>query len=398
MTQAGAVADISTGSAVDPSLESKGRRDRARFSERRSLWPAAVCCGIYLVLALGEFGPFTSLGASHMTGSHTPDQIQQIWFLQWVYTALAHGHNPFFTEWQNYPVGMNLGANTSMAALGVLFSPITSSFGAIVTWNVLLRLALFLSASSMCLVLRRWTTWWPAAFVGGLLYGFSAYETFNAVGYLFLVFVPLPPLIFFLLYEILVRQQWRPIRTGALLGVACGVQYLISSEILVSTLIMGVLAVIIYSVACPRALVARWSYTRQAALSFFVVGGLLLAYPVFFGLLGPANIHGVAKLAGGQGDVLGPFVPGSEQWFSPTNTIWTQFEHYFYSAPMYVGLPFAGAIVATVVWLRRRRVVVLAGVLTAVGFILSMGTTLYVNGHDTGILMPFDLLAHVPLV
>ena len=51
----------------------------------------------------------------------------------------------------------------------------------------------------MCLVLRRWTNWWPAAFVGGLLYGFSAYET-TGNPHLFVVFVPLPPIFFLLLY------------------------------------------------------------------------------------------------------------------------------------------------------------------------------------------------------
>ena len=48
---------------------------------------------------------------------------------------------PFFTNWENYPVGYNFGVNGSLIALGVVFSPITTLFGPIVTWNVLLRLA-----------------------------------------------------------------------------------------------------------------------------------------------------------------------------------------------------------------------------------------------------------------
>jgi len=59
-----------------------------------------------------------------------------------------------------------------MLALGLLFLPITKLFGPIVAWNLALRMALAASACSMCPVLRRWTTWWPAAFVGGLLHGF----------------------------------------------------------------------------------------------------------------------------------------------------------------------------------------------------------------------------------
>ena len=156
------------GEAVHIRTEPQREVDAAHRSDRR-WWPAAICCGLYVLLAILEFGVTKSLGSGQTSGPGTPDQVQQIWFLEWARYALAHGHNPFYTQWQNYPVGLNLLGNTSMMALGVLFSPITSLFGPIVTWNVLMRLALVVSATSMCLVLRRWTTWWPAAFVGGLL-------------------------------------------------------------------------------------------------------------------------------------------------------------------------------------------------------------------------------------
>ena len=154
----------------------------------RRWWPAIVCLGLYAVVAALEFGHFEEVGATVMAGPRAEDQIAQVWWLAWGQYALAHGHNPFFTDWQNFPVGYNFGVNGSMLALGVLFSPITTVFGPVVTWNVLLRLAPVVSAFSMCLVLRRWARWWPAAFIGGLLYGFSAYMTFYAER------VPLPHL------------------------------------------------------------------------------------------------------------------------------------------------------------------------------------------------------------
>ena len=105
-----------------------------------------------------------------------------------------------------------------MSALGVIsppFPPITKVFGPVVTFNIALRLAPAVSASSMCLVLRRWTRWWPAAFFGGLLYGFSASMDAH-LNYLFLTFAPLPPLIFLLVHEVVVRQSWRPGRRALL--------------------------------------------------------------------------------------------------------------------------------------------------------------------------------------
>ena len=195
--------------SVDDDGRASSQLGSRGFRSGRPWWPGAICLGLYLILTILEFGPSTSLGAGGIAVEGGSDGASQIWFLEWTQYALAHGHNPFFSQWQSFPTGLNVGVDTSMVALGVIFSPVTSLFGPIVTWNVLLRLAVVLSAFSMCLVLRRWTRWWPAAFFGGLIYGFSAYVTFN-LGHLFLVFVPLPPLMFLLLHEILVRQQWRP--------------------------------------------------------------------------------------------------------------------------------------------------------------------------------------------
>ena len=179
-----------------------------------------------------------------------------------------------------------------MLALGVLFMPITKLFGPVVAWNIALRLAVALSASSMCFVLRRWTTWWPAAFVGGLLYGFSAYMAFNGGNYLFLIFVPLPPVIFLLLHEILVRQHWRPGRTGALLGVVCALQFFIWSEVLATTVVMGVVAVVLFLLVSRHQLAERRRYAVAAFAYSLGVGGLLLIFPVIFTFAGPQSIRG----------------------------------------------------------------------------------------------------------
>ncbi len=367
-------------------------------SGTRWWWPGALCGALYLLLAFAAFGLTAPLGSGQMSGVHTPDQVQQIWFLEWARFAIAHGHNPFYSQWMNYPVGINLGVNTSMLAVGILASPLTAVFGAVETWNLLLRLALFVSATSMCLVLRRWVTWWPAAFVGGLLYGFSAFATFNAIGYLFLIFVPLPPVVFLLLHEILVRQRWRPIRAGALLGVVIGVQYLVSSEIAASTMVMVLLACAVAALTCRGHAPLHWSYLRPAAISWFLVTCALVAYPVLFGFFGTAGINGVLKQPGGQGDLLGPFVPGPEQWLAPVNSVWTQFDQYFAAAPMYLGIPFVVAVVATAIWLWRRPIVRFSTVMTGCAFVLSLGSTLQVHGTDTGIPLPFVVIAHLPIV
>ncbi len=101
------------------------------------------------------------------------------WFLEWPAYAISHGLNPFYSTAMHVPVGVNLLANTSVVAIGVLLAPVTWLFGPVATLNVALTLAPALSALSMFVLLRRWVTWTPAAFVGGLLYGFSPLRSWS---------------------------------------------------------------------------------------------------------------------------------------------------------------------------------------------------------------------------
>lgn len=372
-------------------------------AERR-WWPGAVCLGLYVACTAVQFGWSNSLGAGRMVGNlaELPDQIDQIWFIGWAEYALAHLHNPFFSNWQAYPVGLNVTVDTSMLFLGVVFSPITALFGPVVTWNVATHLAFVLSAFSMCLALRRWITWWPAAFVGGLFYGFSSYATFD-VTHLFLYFVPLPPLMFLLLHEILVRQRWRPARTGALLGALCGAQYLISSEILVTTIFMGATAAAIYLVACRKDIASKWPYAKTSLMYCIFVGGVLLAYPVLFTVFGPEHLGGPPQgpnnLVLYHSDLLSPLVPGIGQWIGRGAVHLSSGDFDFdLGAAMYLGFPLVLALVSIVVWLRRNGLVMLAGAMAAIAFIMSMGASLYVYGHDTHVPLPFLVLGHLPFV
>jgi hypothetical protein len=364
-------------------------------------WPAIICCGLYLVLSMLDFGHFGTLGSAHMAGFRGEDEIIQVWWIAWAQFALTHGHNLFFTTWQNYPAGQNGGVNSSILALGVPFAPITRLFGPLVSWNILLRLTLAVSAASMCLVLRRWVAWWPAAFLGGLLYGFSAYETVLASGYLFLAFAPLPPLLFLLAHEALVRQQWPPRRVGVGFAVACTVQFFISTEILASSVLMVVVAAVLYLVVNRKSLATSVPYMKTAGLYAAVVSAVLLVVPAVFTFLGPEAIIGTpntpAGLAAGHGDLLGPFIPASFEWITTRHLSAVWEPRLVNSAMLYLGIPFFLMAVVTVLVLRRRGIVAMAGAMAAISFVLSMGSILYVGGNDTHIPLPFDILAQLPV-
>jgi hypothetical protein len=345
------------------------------------------------------YGHFGSLGPAHMTGVASMDSIGQIWWLAWAAHALPDVHNMFLAQGQNAPVGVNFGQNASMLAVGVAFAPITKLFGPVVAWNIALRLSVAVSAASMCFVLRRWTTWWPAAFLGGLLYGFSPYTTVLAKN-IFLICVPLPPLIFLLLHEILVRQKWRPGRTGALLGLLCALQFFISSEVLAGTVIMGVLATTLVLLTDRHAVVKRWPYAATASAWSAGVAGLLLLYPLWFTFAGPQHLSGPPMQASYWAsylpvDLLSPIVANPLQWFDLRHVApAVQIEHQ--GALLYLGLPLLLLLAFFAIFFRKNRAILLAGAMATIAFVLSLGPRLVVNGHATGIPLPFALFEHLP--
>ena len=291
----------------------------------------------YFAIAALAYWPVEPFSRSQLLGCACSDPIQEVWFLAWPAFAIRHGANPFFTTFLEYPRGVNLSVNTSMPLLGLLGAPMTWLRGPVATFNGLMRFSFAISATSMYFVVRRFTAWWPAAFLAGLLYGFSPYMVGQGFGHLFLTFVPLPPLIALCTY-LLVRDaagpghsgagagdlskesaegqpgvRRRTLRRGLLLGTLCGLQSFISIEVLVTTVICTAVVLAGAAIAQPRlaleglAGVAR-GIGAAAALSLPVV-----AYPIWFFLRGPQHIlgppHAVSNLAPIKADLFGPVVP-----------------------------------------------------------------------------------------
>ena len=374
--------------------------DHESHKVKKRWWPGAVCCCLYAVLAMLVFGHFGSLGASHMAGTVSTDDIQQVWWFGWTAFALTHGHDVLLAQWQNYPAGQNFGLQGPMLGIAVLFTPITKIFGPVVSWNIAVRFVFAASASSMCFVLRRWVTWWPAAFVGGLLYGFSAYMLTYASGLLFLTFVALPPVFFLLLHEILVRQKWRPSTAGMLLGVVCFVQFFLGVEVLASMIIIGVIATGLFLLLNHRHLHDTWRYMVRAFLYGGVVGGVLLLAPAAYMVFGPQNAHGSPGF-GASGlfpsDLYGAFVPGS-QWLSSNGLTKLANTNFVYASAEYIGIPLIAALACFALFLRSRRPILFAGAMAVIAFVLSLGPRLWIDGHQTPVVLPFVLFAHLPVL
>jgi hypothetical protein len=335
------------------------------------------------------------------------DQFTTVWFLRWIPFALGHGVNPLFTTYGNYPFGVNLLDNTSVPLLGLLGTPLTVAFGPIATYNVLCTVALAASATAGYAFARTWTAWRPAAWVGGLVYGFSPYQIAQSNGgHLNLTFVVLPPLILLALNKV-VTGTGRSSASGILLGLLVALQFFISSEVLASTLVISAVCLVAAAVIGHRLVSA---YFRRAAVGLVWALGttaILLAYPVWFALRGPGHISGPIQLVPNayRADLLGPLVPNTYMWLAPSGLVRTAdaFANSTAENGSYLGITLAVTIVigAVLLW-RRSSAIRVAAVGGVVAFILSLGGALAIRGAPGGYLhglpLPERIFGKLPLL
>lgn len=351
-------------------------------------------------------------GAGHtMIARGGYDPGQEVWFLASAAHSVAHFENPLLSSWINVPTGVNLADMTSMPLVGLLFSPITLLFGPILAFNAVMSFAFFSSATAMMLVARRWITWLPAAFLAGLIYGFSPYMVGQVSGgHLFLVLTALFPVMFLVLSEILVAQQWRWWLSGGLLGLLVVAQLFVSPELLIDALTLSVLATCVLAVANPRRVLGRLAYALKAlAVAAVVVTPLAVWFAAVF-LFGPGHVSGAIRLPGLVANlstnVAGLVVPSTNQQFNFGWAHWADSLVNVGAPPgsiapaengSYLGLPLLVAALGGTVMLWRRPIVRVVAALGGAALLISLGSHLRVAGH-VSIVLPFELFTHLALL
>ena len=370
--------------------------------EKRAPFSAAVIA-VYLCLGLIAFWP--SLGSiGHRLFSDITDYTLSIWFLGWAPHALVHGLNPFFSNAMFAPAGVNLAENTEGPLLGWVLAPITLIWGPMIAANVLLVLAMPISAAAAFIVLQKWRVWNPAAALGGLVYGFSPYMVGQALGHPVLLFVPLPPFILSTLVLILLRRG-PDRRLGMQLGLLLSAQYLISPEVFASLcLIVGIGLVLVVLRNPPRAFHVAQVVMQPIGIALAVTV-LLLAYPVGMLLAGPQHVaSGTSSLFTDFHNDLLTFVsagPNQRVSLGPHLSSGTVFGVKVSNpteAGGYVGIPVL-IVTSVLVWRSRRSArMQLSVALFVSSAILSLGPFLYVDGKRTHVPLPFWIVSHLPLV
>src|SRR4029077_16980672 len=135
--------------------------------------------------------------------------------------------------------------NGSMLLNGLVRAPLIQLGGFVLAYNVLMTMAVALSAWTAYLLIRRFVSSQVAAGVGGLLYGFSPFMTAHSLAHPILTVAFMSPVLLMLLDEVVRVQRRRPLVSGFWLGLAATAQLFIGEEVLVSTAVIGLLLICI---------------------------------------------------------------------------------------------------------------------------------------------------------
>ena len=355
----------------------------------------------YLLLGFVLWVQAWADGATSHTLCGCGDPALFLWFFQWPATALAHGHSPFYSTALFHPTGVNLLSQTSVMGESLPLVPVTWIWGPVASLNVAATVTPALTAFFAFLVLRRWAPWTPAAFLGGLLYGFSPFVLASLeFAHLMTAALMLIPLVLAVLDEILIRQRHRAWPAGLALGLLLFGQFFLSSELLVVVVFVaaiGIVAVVVVGhMSDPAEVRRRVPHAVRALAVGMGTAVVLLAWPVWFALEGPAHLSGLVwpsiGIIGGLdfGSFVSPQIPhqGSDIYLALGG---------YEGAPLasagFLGWTLLAVLAGGLVAFRRDRRLWLFGFLLALCAWCSLRT---VYKHWT--LVPAELFARLPLL
>ncbi len=276
-------------------MQARPAADRLRpLSGRTTLWVAGA---YYLVGAIALTMWLWRDPASRIVAGNPYDADQFAWFLRYDATAVAHVRLPaLITTGMNAPQGISVMWNTAMLLPGVLLAPLTLLAGPQASLTVLMTLGFAGSAASMFAVLRRWGASVTAAWLAGLVYGFSPALVQSSVGHYDLQFAVLPPLI---IDQVLRLATGRcgagpraAARCGALLGLLAAAQLFISEELLLDSAVAASILVAVLAVSRPAAVAARIRDIAAGAGAGIVAAAAIAGYPLWVQFFGPLRQQG----------------------------------------------------------------------------------------------------------
>lgn len=349
------------------------------------------------VLAVAWFWHTWAAPTTHTVGAGA-DSYPVMWTLAWVPYAIGHGLNPLVTHLVDAPHGINLMWNPYMPLLALLVSPLTVLAGPVVAYNVIATAAPALAGWAAYLAFRRWTAPAPAL-AGALVFGFSSFMAAESSQNVFVTFLVSAPLMLIALDRLLVVQRAPAWRSGVFLGLVVGGQLLVDEEMLVIEVVIAAAAVAVAAVLNVGAIRSRLKHAAQGLAVAAGVAGALSAWPLVVQFFGPYRPEqAVISQASFSAD-LWNFVSPTYTSAVHTASAFALDQHFTVNWTewgSYLGIPLIALLIACLVICRRQRLAWVAATITVSAGLLALGPSLHIAGRDTGIPLPWSLLARLP--
>jgi hypothetical protein len=401
LTRAGKapVAEPGTGdpTAVDSTTRSADE-DAAPSRWRRLLASRDLrAIATFVLLAMWVTERFWRYMGRYQVADNGQDHIQFEYFLVRATRVVTKFENPFHLDQMNFPMGVNLMANTPAYGLTIPLVPVTLAFGPQVSFALMSLIALAATATAWYWFLSRHVVKsWPAALIGGLLCGFGPGMLSQALAHPNIAAQYTVPLILAQLIQL--RAPGHTVRRGVILGLLVTYQAFLNEEIL------------FFTALCCALFCGSWALIRReeakAALRTFaaglgIAGGVsvvLLAYPLYNQFFGPGAYHGMWDGAQRFGADIKSYAlfPSVAFAGSPGNAKFSEGaaeQNAYFGYPLLVLL----GLVVAVLW-RKRPILVRAICVTgAFAFLMSLGPLLIFNRHRTSIPGPYAVVFHLPL-
>lgn len=370
---------------------------RVRAEGLRPAWKGLGAFLLYLALALLIWlPPIGGRIASRYVGYGWTDARLYQWGLAWTPWAILHGHSPLFAYNVFAPAGIDVSWVTFVPSLGVLTYPLQLAAGSLVTLNVLMLLAPALAAWATYLVCHRLSRrFWPSV-LGGLFLGFSTYVAGHMVDHLNLLMIFPAPLAVYLVIR-RIEGSLGSVAFVGLLSLDLLFAFGVSTELFATTAVFGVIAFVIALIAARRDAGRVFRAGLLVALSYAIVGVLLI--PFLHAAVRNEPTEALRPADETSIDLAAWVVPREYTWIGGDRyaSITDRFSASAQEDAGYVGIAALVMVGGFAITERRRR-----GTWALIAFLLvvaalSSGPVLRVLGRST-ITMPGELLARAPLL
>ena len=360
----------------------------ARVRLRLGRGDTARAALLYALITLAYFAlPLGGHLSHRLIARDELDPSLLVWMLAWWPHALSHGLDPLLTHAIFYPTGYNLAWATSMPLPALLLSPITLTAGPVLSYNVLSLLCPALSALTAYRLARELTGRRVPSLVAGYLFGFSPYVIGHLETSPNLAMVALLPVAVLLA----VRRLGGCIsvrRFTVALAATLVAQFLISTELLVTGTLFGLLALALAGASGA----ARWRQIGRLLAACGVAGlaAALIVSPYLYVFV--TGTHYPPSATDFSADLISFVLPRGVVALG--TSAGPALPHAGFEA--YLGLPLLAVVLAAAISGRRDRGTRLLAAAFLLGVIASLGSPLWVGGQRTGLPLPWGLVSGLP--